>query len=242
MRFFLGLLILFYSLNCFSQEPRKEHKQNSITLFSGIGFLATLNEHYDLKKYSGRQLPVGIEWEKIQEKNFSRCYAYYHSGNIQSGYDDADIDQLSLAYDYYILLKRVSLFRKKASLFAGPSAFIDLRSREQPGVINSVSFTHLNICSFGPNVYLEYASSDKLTLSTALGMNLLSYINQSGINKGLVLFNSGFISHNNIALDWQMCPHFNVGMRYQSDFYSIKKWETITSGSDLLLFTLNYIL
>ena len=242
MRLFFGILILLYSLNCFSQKPPKEHKQNSITLFSGVGFLAVRNEHYDLKKYSGRQLPIGIEWEKIQKKNFSRCCAYYHSGNIQSGYDDADIDQLSIAYDYYFLLKHVSLFGKKASLFAGSKAFIDLRSREQPSVINSIIFTHLNICSLGPNAYLDYAFSDKFTLSAALGMNLLSYINQAGINKGLVIFNSGFISHNNIELEWNMCPRFNVGMRYQSDFYSIKKWETITSGSDLFLLTINYIL
>lgn len=241
MKQFTGLIILLICLKGFSQEYRSDKTfNNTIAVYSGIGYTAIRNEYFDKDKYQGQQLPFGIEWKHQKEKDIWRLYCDYRFGNIHSEYDDADINQLSLGYDYSILLSRFTMLGNKASLYAGPSTFAIIQAREQPRIAVMNRFTHMNTWSVGLNVGLNGHLSKNLSISTTFSANILSYVSQCDSKKSWVTFNNAFISHSNVALLWHVLPAFNLGLSYQSDFYSIKKWDTVISGSDGLLCTISF--
>lgn len=240
MKYLISILIIFNFLCLSGQDIGKGFtKNNTLRLYSGIGFTAVRFEYYDKDKYTGRLLPFGFEWERQTTKSSWRVYGKRSLGNIKTDYDDAEIRNQSLGFDIYFPIHHFTLFKSKASLLLGPSTFLDEHFRHQNKVALDGSLSSIGAWSLGPGILINIALLEKLHYSTLLRFNLLTYVSQGEMENGFLSINNAFISSSSLSLHWQVLESLDLGINYRSDYMNIKKWDAYVSGTDFLLLSIN---
>jgi hypothetical protein len=234
---YCSFVFLILSFTCgFGQQNNPDNiKTHTIRLYSGTGYTAVRHEVIDKDRYDGVIIPLGIEWEKQSLKVSGKVFASFNMGNIKSGFDDADVKNISVGLDYNFSIYDFGSATNSPEIFIGPSLCIFTHIREQERIELYDYRNILGILALGPNLGVKGNISGTLCYSGTLRMNIVSFGGHDNFSTAILSPFKGFHSSLTMAIDWQVKERTGLYISYRFDYSNINEWVDFVAGSDILL-------
>ena len=229
-----------------AEEQESFAYPEGITMRYGLSSFAMRDRYISPERYAGVLPYYSLGWVRTHRSHvYTLDFHFQYSQEIENNHVKSDVLVFNLNQGFIYPLKPVQLFRRELALWMGPAVDVEYFENNPRIAVSGFDYTnsYLTMISLGFRGDGIYSLSGKLTLKSALQLNLLT-LGQRTVDSEednqprtrLLFPANGLHAVFELGTGYDLLNWLSLGVSYRFEMIRVTAWdEVLTAANGLFM-------